>query len=49
MFIKLFHIFSEVKAGWVSLLMNLKAVADFKCDLRNHDLEKTWDQGYADN
>ncbi len=41
--------FSEVNAGWVSVLMNLKAVADFECDLRNHDPEKTWNQGYADN
>ncbi|BFP43542.1 hypothetical protein FGF1_43870 [Flavobacteriaceae bacterium GF1] len=41
--------FSEVKAGWVSVLMNLKAVADFQCDLRTHDPKRTWDQGYADN
>ncbi|MFL1896154.1 SRPBCC domain-containing protein [Aquimarina sp. 2-A2] len=41
--------FSEVNAGWVSVLMNLKAVVDFQCDLRNHDSKKTWDQGYADN
>lgn len=41
--------FSEVKAGWVSVLMNLKAVADFHCDLRNHDPKKTWDQDYVEN
>ncbi|WP_445382973.1 SRPBCC family protein [Robiginitalea sp. IMCC43444] len=41
--------FSEVNAGWISVLMNLKAVADFQCDLRNHDPKKTWDQGFADN
>ncbi|MDE3743418.1 SRPBCC domain-containing protein [Maribacter polysaccharolyticus] len=41
--------FPEVNAGWVSVLMNLKAVADFRCDLRNHDPNKTWDQGYANN
>ena len=41
--------FAEVNAGWVSLLMNLKAVADFQCDLRNHDPKRTWGQGYADN
>ena len=41
--------FSEVNAGWVSVLMNLKAVADFHCDLRNHNPIKTWDQGYVDN
>ena len=32
--------FNEVYAGWVSVLMNLKAVADFQCDLRNHNLKK---------
>ncbi|PRX54787.1 SRPBCC family protein [Flagellimonas meridianipacifica] len=41
--------FSEVNAGWISVLMNLKAVADFQCDLRNHDSKRTWDQGYAEN
>ncbi len=41
--------FSEINAGWISVLMNLKAIADFQCDLRNHDPKKTWDQGYADN
>ena len=41
--------FAEVNAGWVSVLMNLKAVADFQHDLRNHDPKRTWDQGYADN
>lgn len=41
--------FDEVHAGWVSVLMNLKAAVDFQCDLRNHDPEKTWDQGYLGN
>ena len=41
--------FCEVKSGWISVLMNLKAVAEFQCDLRNHDPKMTWDQGYADN
>ena len=41
--------FEEVKAGWVSVLMHLKAMADFGCDLRNHHPDKTWDQGYLDN
>ncbi|WP_422104100.1 SRPBCC domain-containing protein [Winogradskyella sp.] len=41
--------FPEVNAGWISVLMNLKAVADFQCDLRNHNPKKTWDQGYVDN
>ncbi|WP_422861107.1 SRPBCC domain-containing protein [Flagellimonas sp. W118] len=41
--------FYQVHAGWISVLMNLKAVADFQCDLRNHNPKKTWDQGYVDN
>lgn len=41
--------FLEVHAGWISILMNLKAGADFQCDLRNHDPKRTWNQGYADN
>ncbi len=41
--------YDEVNAGWVSVLMNLKAVVDHNVDLRNHDGSKTWDQGYADN
>lgn len=41
--------YAEVLAGWVSVLMNLKAVCDCDVDLRNHDKSKTWDHGYADN
>jgi uncharacterized protein YndB with AHSA1/START domain len=39
----------ETHAGWVSVLMALKAAADHGIDLRNHDPERTWDQGYTDN
>jgi len=39
----------EVIAGWVSVLMALKAAADFGVDLRNHDPRRTWEQGFADN
>lgn len=39
----------EVLAGWVSVLMALKAAVDHGVDLRNHDPQRTWDQGYADN
>lgn len=39
----------EVIAGWVSVLMAMKAAVDFGVDLRNHDPERTWWQGYADN
>jgi hypothetical protein len=40
---------AEVNAGWVSVLMALKAAADFRVDLRNHDTRRTWSQGYCDN
>jgi uncharacterized protein YndB with AHSA1/START domain len=36
-------------AGWVSVLLALKAAADFGVDLRNHDPQRTWEQGYCDN
>lgn len=39
----------EIIAGWVSVLMALKAAADFSIDLRNHDPHRTWDSGFADN
>lgn len=40
---------AENRAGWVSVLLNLKAQADHGIDLRNHDPERTWAQGYVDN
>jgi uncharacterized protein YndB with AHSA1/START domain len=39
----------ETLAGWVSVLLAFKAAVDHGVDLRNHDPERTWDQGYADN
>jgi uncharacterized protein YndB with AHSA1/START domain len=39
----------ENETGWISVLMNLKAVVDFGVDLRNHDSARTWAQGYCDN
>lgn len=39
----------EVIAGWVSVLMALKAAADFGVDLRNHHPHRTWEQGFVDN
>jgi uncharacterized protein YndB with AHSA1/START domain len=39
----------ETHAGWLSVLFALKAAADHGIDLRNHDPERTWDQGFADN
>jgi len=40
---------SEVIAGWVSVLLTLKAAVDFNVDLRNHDAACTWDEGYVEN
>lgn len=40
---------AEVAAGWVSVLLALKAAVDFGIDLRNHDRARTWAQGFADN
>lgn len=39
----------EMTAGWVSVLMAMKAAVDFDVDLRNHDPDMAWAQGYADN
>jgi uncharacterized protein YndB with AHSA1/START domain len=39
----------EVIAGWVSVLLALKAWVDFGIDLRGHDPDRTWDSGYVDN
>ena len=40
---------AENRAGWISVLLALKAAADFGVDLRNHDRARTWDEGYCDN
>lgn len=39
----------EVIAGWVSVLLAMKAAVDYGIDLRNHDATRTWGRGYADN
>lgn len=39
----------EMVAGWVSVLMAMKAAVDHGVDLRNHDASRTWNDGYADN
>lgn len=36
------------RAGWVSVLLALKAAVDFAVDLRNHDPDRTWERGYVD-
>lgn len=40
---------AEVNAGWVSVLMTMKAAMDYSVDLRNHDPSRSWDQGYVEN
>ncbi|NNF36972.1 MAG: hypothetical protein HKN68_22910 [Saprospiraceae bacterium] len=40
---------NEVNAGWVSVLMSLKAACDYNIDLRNHSSECHWDNGYVEN
>jgi uncharacterized protein YndB with AHSA1/START domain len=40
---------AEVLAGWVSVLLALKAAVDFGVDLRNHHPRRTWDHGYVEN
>lgn len=37
------------RAGWVSVLLALKAAVDFDVDLRSHDPHRTWDEGFVDN
>jgi len=39
----------ESLAGWVSVLLALKAAVDHGVDLRNHDPRRTWADGYAEN
>ena len=39
----------EFAAGWVSVLLVLKAAVDYGVDLRNHDAARSWSQGYVDN
>lgn len=39
---------SELLAGWLNVLFPLKAYVDHGVDLRNHDPDRTWWHGYAD-
>lgn len=39
---------SEVHAGWVAVLLALKAHVDFGIDLRNGDPALSWDAGFVD-
>jgi uncharacterized protein YndB with AHSA1/START domain len=36
------------RAGWVAVLLALKASLDFGVDLRNHDPNRSWDHGFVD-
>lgn len=40
---------NEMAAGWVSVLMAMKGAVDFGIDLRNHNPERVWENGYLDN
>lgn len=39
---------NEVHAGWLNVLFPFKAWLEHGVDLRNHDPERSWDNGYAD-
>jgi hypothetical protein len=39
----------EMVAGWVSVLMAMKAAVDHNIDLRNHDKSRAWGNGFLDN
>lgn len=39
----------DLAAGWVSVLLNLKAAINFGGDLRNHARARTWIDGFVDN
>ncbi len=38
----------ETHAGWLNVLFPLKSYLAFGVDLRNHDRERSWREGYAD-
>lgn len=40
---------TENRAGWVSVLLNLKSVLENGADLRNHNSAYTWNDGFVDN
>ncbi len=39
----------ENYAGWVSVLLGLKAAVDFRVDLRGHDAARSWARRFVDN
>ncbi len=40
--------YDDNAAGWISVLLSLKAAVDFGVDLRSHDASRTWRDGYVD-
>ncbi len=40
---------NEMTAGWVSVLMAMKGAVDFGIDLRNHNPDRVWENGFLDN
>jgi uncharacterized protein YndB with AHSA1/START domain len=39
---------NEVHSGWLNVLFPLKVWLMLGVDIRNHDPQRSWDQGYAD-
>ena len=39
---------ADHKAGWITVLLTLKAAVDFSVDLRNSDPHRSWQNGYVD-
>lgn len=39
---------AELLAGWLNVLLPLKAAVDFGVDLRSHDPGRTWEGGFVD-
>ena len=40
---------TELVAGWVSVLLTLKASVDFSLDLRDHDHRTFWTSAYLEH
>lgn len=39
----------NTQSGWVSVLLSLKAAVDHDVDLRNHEADRTWSEGFVGN
>lgn len=40
---------AELSAGWLNVLLPMKAAIDHGIDLHGHDPQRCWDQGYVDH